>query len=270
MDIWQLLLVGIVQGLTEFLPISSSAHLVLLPELLGRADQGLQIDIAAHLGTFVAALVYFRRDWLDVLGMGPAEPSARSESRRLLVRLAVGTAPVLVAGYLMREWVATAARNPWIVAWAFILFGLLLGIADRRGRKTGGLETLTLRGALFAGFAQALALIPGASRSGTTITAGLLLGMTREAATRLSFLLFVPVSAAVGAYEAVQLWQAESSGQIGPMVVVGLASAVVGWICIHGLLGFVRRSSMMPFVIYRLVVGGAILVVLFRQGSDFF
>lgn len=269
MDIWQLLLVGIVQGLTEFLPVSSSAHLVLLPRLLGAPDQGLVMDVAAHVGTFAAALVYFRRDWLSLLGVGVADEGARSVGRQMAGRIAIATLPVLIAGFLLRDWVATAGRDPWIVAVAFIVFGLVLGVADRRGRKDRGVETISLAGAVLVGLAQAVALVPGASRSGTTISAGLLLGLRREDAARFSFLLFLPVSAAAGALEGLRLVQDGQFGaQLGPMAIVMVTSALAGVICIHVFLGFVRRSSMMPFVIYRVIFGLAILAaLLLRQGG---
>lgn len=269
MDIWQLLLVGIVQGLTEFLPVSSSAHLVLLPRLLGAPDQGLVMDVAAHVGTFAAALVYFRRDWLSLLGVGVADEGARSVGRQMAGRIAIATLPVLIAGFLLRDWVATAGRDPWIVAVAFIVFGLVLGVADRRGRKDRGVETISLAGAVLVGLAQAVALVPGASRSGTTISAGLLLGLRREDAARFSFLLFLPVSAAAGALEGLRLVQDGQFGaQLGSMAIVMVASALAGVICIHVFLGFVRRSSMMPFVIYRVIFGLAILAaLLLRQGG---
>ena len=267
MTIFQAVVLGIVQGLTEFLPVSSSAHLILVPRLLGWPDQGLDFDIAAHLGTFAAVLLYFRRDVLELVrGMTvglrrAADPEARAVSR-LGWWLVWSTAPVAVAGLLLADWIETSLRSPLVVAATSIGFGLLLAVADRWTRRERDLTSLTLGDSLAIGCAQALALVPGTSRSGITITAARLRGFDRPTAARFSFLLSIPAGFLVAAKDALDIAAGRvEATQYAPMLVGFLVSALSGYLVIGGLLTFLRHGSLMGFAIYRILLGGALLAI---------
>ncbi|MDX1384567.1 MAG: undecaprenyl-diphosphate phosphatase, partial [Thermoanaerobaculia bacterium] len=230
MSPWYWVLLAILQGLTEFLPISSSAHLILLPHVLDVPDQGLVFDVAANTGTLLAVVVYFRSELLRLAaGLGPSgAPGGRLEGeRRLALSLALASLPVLALGFLMRDLVATLARNPVLIATTSIVFGVLLWAVDRwRGgeREVGG---ATRADALWIGCGQALALIPGVSRSGITITAGLWRRFSREEAARYSFLLAVPVSVAAAGYESLGLLGTQLTGRVlAELALVVAVSAV--------------------------------------------
>jgi undecaprenyl-diphosphatase len=262
MSLGYLVLLAIVQGLTEFLPISSSAHLILLPRVLDAADQGLRFDVAANTGTFLAVLVYFRREVAAMVAAVLSNDAARAAERRLGWQIALGSAPVLVCGYLLRDLVATLGRSPLVVAVTSIVFGLLLGAADRYGRQRRSAGDLTFTDAALIGAAQALALVPGTSRSGVTMTAGIALHLRREEAARFSFLLALPVGAAAAFYEGLEAVRAGLDREtLAQLLVVVAASAVVGVAVIHFLLGFLRRRGMLGFAIYRVVLGIVILAV---------
>jgi len=265
MDPMQILLLALVQGLTEFLPISSSGHLILAPRLFGFADQGLVLDVAVHFGTLIAVVGYFRRDiwqiargWLVALPPGrPANPEAR-----LGWAIIIGVLPVVVVGLLLKDFVESELRHAWIIAATTIVFGLLLGWADWRARRERDITRLNLRDALLIGLAQVLALVPGTSRSGITMTAGLMLGLTREAAARFSFLLSIPTI--LGSSILILRDVLAAPETVDPTVLasaVGL-SALTAWACIHYFLAFIERIGMWPFVIYRLLLGAVILLVL--------
>lgn len=254
-------LLALVQGLTEFLPISSSAHLVLLPWVAGWSDQGLAFDVAVHAGTLAAVLAYFRDEiasvarqwWLSVTGR-PATRDARLGWAVLL-----GTLPVGLGGWLFGEHIETVLREPVPIALATIVFGLLLGWADRRGARQRDEHTLSWRDVLVVGVAQALALVPGVSRSGVTITAALALGLTRQGAARFSFLLAIPVIALAGAWKAHALL-APGAVIAWPGALAGAAvAAASAYLCIHFFLRLVERIGMLPFVAYRLLLGGVLL-----------
>ncbi len=265
----QLILVALVQGLTEYLPISSTAHLILLPRLSGWPDQGLAVDVAANTGTLAAVVVYFRRDLvrfaralLPAAG-GGVDPAAR----RMIPLLALASLPVLVAGVAAADWVAGDARSPGVIAWATIGFGLVLGAADRWGRQTRRLDQVTWRNAFVFGLAQALALIPGASRAGVTISAGRLLGFDRESSARFAFLLALPAGVFVAGKDGLDLLSgALPRSELPALLLVASLSAVVGYLVIGGLLGWLRRRSLQVFVGYRLVLG-TVLLVLFRDSA---
>ena len=262
--IGQAILIALVQGLTEFLPISSSAHLILLPRIFGWVDQGLAFDLATHAGSLVAVLVYFRREIGELFRGAPelADPEEWSPGRgaHLLVALALGTVPVALAGLFLQGFVAGAARDPILIAWTSIGFGLLLGWADWRGRRVRGLEDLTFSTAGVVGLFQALALIPGTSRSGITITAALLLAYRRPAAARFSFLLAIPVGLLVTGKDLVDLL----SGAVGPvdwpLLALGFSMAALSaYLVITWFLGWLERRSLQVFVVYRVLLGLAIL-----------
>jgi undecaprenyl-diphosphatase len=263
---FQAVILAIVQGVTEFLPISSSGHLILVPRLFGWPDQGLDFDIATNTGTLLAVLLYFRRDLRDLVA-GFLSGRARSrdgtfEPRPMALKIVLGTVPAVLAGLLLKHWIESAVRgNLWIIAGTTLGYGLLLGLADRIGRQTRSVGDLGWGDALLIGCAQALALIPGTSRSGATITAGLLLGLRREAAARFSFLLSVPVGVAVAAKSLFDLRQAGGApaGFWFPTLLALAVSALVGYLVIAWLLAFIRRQKMTVFVVYR--VGLALLIV---------
>ena len=263
MDWWHAASLAIIQGLTEFLPISSSGHLVLIPHLLGWPDQGLQFDVAVHVGSMVAIIVYFRRDFLDLLRAARRRnPDTDAAGLHLGALLVVATIPAGLAALLFGQIVESTLRNPTSVAVSLIVFGLLLWWADAKSRRTRDYHSLDWRGALLIGCAQAIALFPGTSRSGITITAGLMLGLTREAAAQFAFLMAVPVIFLAGAWEIAHLFRDTAQPDWGAIVVGFAVSAVTAYLCIHWFLKFLRRYSLCPFVIYRLVLGVALLAFL--------
>jgi undecaprenyl-diphosphatase len=269
MTIMQTLLLAALQGLTEFLPISSSAHLLLVPILSGWKDQGQLFDLAVHFGSLAAVLLYFRRDiqrivraWLS----STFTSSLRCDDARLGWAVLWGTVPVGLAGLLFRDEIAIVLRDPRIGALTIgassIVFGLLLGWADWRGRGERRERDLGWRDIAFIGCAQAFALIPGASRSGTTMAAGLMLGLTREAAARFSFLLSIPV---ILLATALQLGSAVGEGRAVDWTLLALGGAAAfaaALATIHLFLQFIARIGMQPFVLYRLALG-AVLIALY-------
>lgn len=260
LQLLQVVLVALVQGLTEFLPISSSAHLILLPRLVGWYDQGLSFDIATHAGSLVAVLAYFRREVVELFRAVPdlADAKEREPGRpaHLLLCLAVGTVPVALGGYLLQDWVAGGAREPILIAATSIGFGLLLGWADWRGRRVRDLAGLTMTAAGVIGLFQTLALIPGTSRSGITITAALLLSYTRPAAARFSFLLSIPVGLLVTGKDAFDLLAAPAGTVDWLAVLIGFAvAALSAYAVIVWFLAWLERRSLQVFVVYRVALG---------------
>ncbi len=263
MDAVQAVILAFLQGFTEFLPISSSGHLILVPQLLGWADQGLAFDVAVHLGTLAAVLAYFRRDllvmtreWFASLRGGPAGPDAR-----LAWRVILGTVPVVIAGALLAGPVEATLRSPLVVAAATAGFGVLLWLADRRGARVRDEHSLSWTDALVIGLAQVLALIPGTSRSGITMTAGLMLGLRREAAARFSFLLAIPVILAAATLELTVLLRTPGPRDWTALGLGTVVSAVVAYVTIRGFLALLNRIGMAPFAIYRVLLGAVILWV---------
>lgn len=265
-ETWQIIVLAVVQGITEFLPVSSSAHLILVPRLFGWNDQGLALDGAMHLGTLIAVLWYFRkglwpltRDWVaSVRGQG------MTDHARLAWAVLLGTLPVAIAGLLAHDWIAQSARSPVLIAGTTLGYGLLLGVADRYAGRRVGRDEFALRwrdAAIIAG-AQALALVPGTSRSGITMTAGLFCGLSRTGAARFSFLLSIPVTALAGGYEGLDLLQHASPAVLGQAGIAALVAALSGYLAIAFLIRLVSQRGLMPFVVYRLALG-AVLVALF-------
>jgi undecaprenyl-diphosphatase len=257
---------ALVQAVTEFLPISSSAHLILVPRLLGWPDQGLAFDIATNTGTMLAVIAYFRRDLLELaaglLGRRQGEVEGMPP-RRFFWALVVGTAPAAVAALLIHHWVETVARDPRILATTLIVFGLVLLAADRLGARRRELAGLGIGDALLIGLAQALALVPGTSRSGATIAAALALGFRRPAAARFSFLLAIPVGILAAGYDGLKILSGKVAlSELAPMVVAVVVSAVAGYLVIGWLLGWLQRQTLSLFVVYRLALGVTIAVVL--------
>lgn len=261
MTLIQVVVLALIQGLTEFLPISSSAHLILGGRAFGWPEQGLTFDVATHFGTLLAVLVYFRRDLGRMIGACVSAPPDEQgvADRRMAWLIALASLPVLVVGFLTNALVSEHLRDIHVIAWATIGFGLLLWWAEARGPRNLELDGLRWKPALVIGLAQVLSLIPGTSRSGITITAGRFLGLDAPAAARFSFLLSIPVIAAAGAFGAWQVWSgAASIDWVEFGLGAGLA-AIAGWICIAAFLAVVERIGLMPFVIYRLLLGAALL-----------
>lgn len=250
----QAVALGTLQGTTEFLPISSSAHLALLPWLLGWEDPGLTFDVALHMGTLAALLLYFGGDWLALARGAWRDP--RSREGRTLAWLALATLPAGLSGLLLEDYAEGVWRSPPLMAATVAGFGLLLAWAQRRGAKDKAVGYLGWLRALRIGLGQALAVIPGVSRSGITITVGLLEGLTEVEAARLSFLLSAPIIAGAGLHK---LRHLGPTAVDGPFWAGIAASALTGWLSIRILLGYVGRCGYRPFVLYRLGLGAAIL-----------
>jgi undecaprenyl-diphosphatase len=265
---FQAIVLGIVQGLTEFLPVSSSGHLILVPYFLHWPDQGLGFDIATNTGTLIAILAYFHRDVRDLItGFFTNAPRSRDGEfapRPVAWAIIVGTIPAGIAGLLAKHWIETYARNPLLIAGTTLFYGILLFVADRVGRKERLMDQITLMDGVIVGCAQALALIPGTSRSGITITAALLLGFARPAAARFSFLLTIPISILAAGKEAKDLLAAGvGRAELVPMAIGLVVSALVGYVVIAWLIAWVRRRDLTVFVIYRVLLAAVILATLY-------
>jgi undecaprenyl-diphosphatase len=250
------IVLGLVQGLTEFLPVSSSGHLILVPLLFGWPDQGLAFDAVTHLGTLAALLAYFRAELRALM--------AGTLSRRLALMIVVATIPAGVAGLVFGRWIETHVRSALVIAVTTAAWGLVMWLADRRAVAsvpgTGEpLERVTWTQGLVAGTAQALALIPGTSRSGITITAGLLTRLDRATAARYAFLLSIPITAAAGSYKTLHLVRhGTPAGEAGPLVLAVLTAFASGWFAVWFLVNYLRTRSLRPFVVYRLALAAVI------------
>lgn len=267
MGIFEAILLGILQGLTEFLPISSSAHLRVASELLGIGDAGAAFTAITQIGTEAAVIVFFWRDIVRIIGRwfrSLAGSVPRKDPDALMGWwIIIGTIPIVVLGLLFQDQIETTLRSLWFVAISLIVFGLLLGVADRVGRKERTLEQLTWKHGLLYGGAQALALIPGVSRSGGTITAGLLMGYTRVAAARYSFLLAIPAVLGSGFYQMFKAIKAPSTGApMGLTLVATLVAFIVALFVIGLFMKYISKRSFLPFVIYRVLLGIGIIVLL--------
>ncbi|HVR72492.1 MAG TPA: undecaprenyl-diphosphate phosphatase [Vicinamibacteria bacterium] len=263
MSWFQALVLGVLQGLGEFLPISSSGHLIVAPWLLGWPVQSLSFDVALHVGTLAAVLWAFRRDWWTILGRTwqgarRGAPFAEPEGR-LLGLLALGSVPAAVAGLFLEDWAETVFRSPALVGVTMALMGLVLYLADRRAEHAAPPRAVTLRDAVLIGCAQALALVPGVSRSGATITMGLFLGFRREEAARFSFLLATPITFGAALLKVPHLFE---GAELAPVVIGMVAAAVVGFLSIRVLLTYVRTRTYRPFVAYRLAFAALVALVL--------
>ncbi len=264
MDVIQAIALAILQGLTEFLPISSSAHLILMPILFGWQDQGVAFDVAVHVGTLTAVVAYFRHDLYDMISawFGSLIGKGNNDQSRLAWYVILGTIPVGLVGICLPGNIETWLRSPLVIAAATIVFALLIWFAEKTAKQN--VEKLTLWNTFCIGLFQAIALIPGTSRSGITITAGLLLGLSREQAARFSFLLSIPVITLAGMLKTIELLQ---SGQpvMWDMLFIGAGlSGVVAYLTIAWFLRLLDRVGLMPFVWYRLILGIFLFAVFLR------
>jgi undecaprenyl-diphosphatase len=262
---FEAVVLGVVQGLTEFLPISSSAHILIVSQLFGWRDPGAAFTAVSQIGTETAVLLYFRKDLKRILVAWFTSVRLRQRPQSLDARMGwyilIGTLPIAILGLTFATQIETAARNLYLVAFTLIGFGVILGVADRLGKKTKGLEQLRIRDGLIFGFGQALALIPGVSRSGATISTGLFLGYNREAATRYAFLLAIPAVLASGLYEATKIGNGVNV-EWGQTIVATVIAFIIGYAVIAWLLRWVTTHSYTPFVIYRIALGSLILILL--------
>lgn len=261
-DWLQALILALIQGLTEFLPISSSAHLILPAQLFAWQDQGLAFDVAVHFGTLLAVMLYFKTDIVRLTQQFfmtgfSTSPSAEA---RLAWYIILATIPAGLAGILLDDFIQTHLRSTLVIALATIGFGVFLGVSDKFGSQAKQLGQMTLMMALIIGLAQALALIPGTSRSGITMTAALFLGLHKVAAARFSFLLSIPLILAAGGLKFVQLVRSTLPVDWAILALAVVVSAVSAWLCIHYFLRFIERIGMLPFVLYRLLLGGVLLL----------
>ena len=265
----QAIILGISQGLTEFLPISSTAHTLIVSKLLGWPDPGAAFTAVSQVGTEMAVVIYFRKDIARILRTWTASiwtPSLRSNpDAKMGWYVIVGTMPIGVTGLVFRDAIETTARNLWLVACALIFMGILLGVADRYASHTKDESDLTWRNAVLFGFGQALALIPGVSRSGATITAGLIQGFKRDVVARYSFLLAIPAVFASAALESGKIASDEFVNWPATLVSTGIAF-VVGYAVISTLMKYLQTKTFMPFVIYRIALG-TLLIGLLATGA---
>jgi len=262
MDLLHTLLLAIVQGLTEFLPISSSGHLILLPYVVGWRDQGLAADVAAHFGTLLAVIYYFKRELKEmaVAWWGSVFHRRSSAESSLAWAVLWGTVPLALSGLLLYDLVQTL-REPLLIAATTAGFGILLWVSDKTGRRTLSEYQIGWRHVLVIALAQALALIPGTSRSGITMTAALGAGLTRSAAARFSFLLSVPAIALASGYQTLKLIQSAEPVNWGTLASIVLLSAISAYICIDLFLKFLEKTGMAPFAVYRVLLAGVIYLV---------
>jgi undecaprenyl-diphosphatase len=261
------LVLGILQGLGEFLPISSSGHLIVAPWLLGWPVQSLSFDVALHVGTLAAVLWAFRGDWITIFartwhGLRRGNPLAEPEGR-LLLYLALASIPAAIAGLLLEDWAETVFRSPALVATDMAVLGVILYFADRRADRAEQERPVTLRDAMLIGCAQALALVPGVSRSGATITMALFLGYRRQEAARFSFLLATPITFGAALLKVPHLFE---GGETTAIVIGMVSAAVVGFLAIRVLLAYVRTRTYRPFVVYRLAFAVLVWTVLLVRG----
>ena len=260
----QIVVLAIVQGLTEFLPISSSGHLVLVPYLVEWTDQGLAFDVAVHFGSLIAVCAFFREDIVGLLrgSLRILGGDVSSPQSYMALAIALGTIPAAVAGLAFASWIEDNLRDPSIIVYTLAGYGILMALADRYAKRDKGITDVRIRDAVIIGLAQALALVPGTSRSGVTITAGRLLGFERQDAARFSFLLSAPVILLATVYKGGQLILGDTSVPWGELALGVVVSAIVAYISIEFFMRFVSRIGLAPFAAYRLALAALILYVL--------
>tara|TARA_B100000315_G_scaffold207884_1_gene202810 strand:- start:620 stop:1432 length:813 start_codon:yes stop_codon:yes gene_type:complete len=263
-----LLLVALVQGVTEFIPVSSSAHLILLPTVTGWVDQGLNIDIAAHLGSLAAVIVYLHQDIICLLrGSANILLGRANADGRLILWLVVASAPAILVGGILVNFNANLFRNIEIVAWATLIGAAVLMVVDKFGPKSRVIKNMTVKEALGIGIAQILALVPGASRAGVTITAALFCGYDRREAARFSMLLSIPIILAAGGFNAAQLTVRGEIALTQAALLTAALSFLVSYITINFMMEWLRHASYMPFIIYRIAIGVTLLLCIYTDVS---
>jgi undecaprenyl-diphosphatase len=264
MTMLQLIVLAVVQGLTEFLPISSSGHLVLVPSIFGWTDQGLAFDVAVHFGSLIAVCMFFRDDIVNIMrGAGKIlTGNVRAGEARMVWYLGFATVPAALTGLLFAAWIAANLRNPMVVVVTVSGYGVLMALADRFASSDRSISELGMRDAILIGLAQALSLIPGTSRSGVTITVGRMLGFARHDAARFSFLLSVPVILLAAIYEGVILVTGHVEVAWHNLGLAALVSAVVAYLSIGFFMRFVSVIGLLPFAVYRILLAGVIIYVL--------
>lgn len=260
----QVIILAIVQGLTEFLPISSSGHLVLVPAFFEWVDQGLAFDVAVHFGSLLAVLAFFRNDIIGLIKGGFQVLGGKVETveSRLALGIVLGTVPAAIAGLLLVDWIEANLRSPSVIVFTLSGYAILMILADKLGRRERNISHVTLKDAVLIGCAQALALIPGTSRSGITITAGRFLGFERQDAARFSFLLAVPVILLATMFSLLGLLMSDDAVEWGQLAIGVVVSAVVAYLSIEFFMRFVSKIGLLPFAIYRLLLAAIIVYVL--------
>lgn len=260
----QIVVLAVVQGLTEFLPISSSGHLVLVPYAFGWNDQGLAFDVAVHFGSLIAVLLFFRTDVAALLRGGVQVLGGRVETieSRLALGIGLGTVPAAVAGLLAAGWIESNLRSPAVIVVTLSGYAMLMLLADRYGKRTRDIADVRVKDALLIGLAQTLALIPGTSRSGVTITAAMALGLERQDAARFSFLLAVPVILLATGYEMLGMLLGDEPVPWADFGIAAFIAGIVAYLSIDFFMRFVSRIGLLPFAIYRLLLAGIILYVI--------
>lgn len=265
MTLFEIIILAIIQGLTEFLPISSSAHLILPSAVFGWHNQGLAYDVAVHVGSLLAVMIYFRKDILRLLAAWFKHGFSQQQNSdsKLAWWVILATIPAIIVGFILKDFVEVYGRSALVIASTTIIFGLLLWYADRKASMQKTIEQITWKNALFIGIAQAIAVIPGTSRSGITMTAGLMLGLNRESAARFSFLLSIPVILGAGLLATVDLIQSPDPVQWMELLIGATVSFLCAYACIYLFLAWISRIGMLPFVIYRLILGVLLLLFVF-------
>jgi undecaprenyl-diphosphatase len=264
MSYFEAIFLALIQGLTEFLPISSSAHLILPSAILGWDDQGLAFDVAVHVGTLLAVVIYFRKEVVTLLRafFGSVFKKQHNKESKLAWLIILATIPAGLAGLFLNDLIEMYLRSAYVIAISTIVFGVLLWWADKNSSLTKDEYQAGWKQALFVGFAQAMAMIPGTSRSGATITAALYLGFTREAAARFSFLMSIPIITLAGGYLGSKLAVSGDPIDLSVLMTGVLVSFISAYLCIHFFLKLISRMGMTPFVIYRLILGFGLLIFL--------
>lgn len=265
MTLFEIIILAIIQGLTEFLPISSSAHLILPSEVLGWDNQGMAFDVAVHVGSLLAVMIYFRQDiWRLMLAwLQSGLTTTQTNDSKLAWWVILGTIPAVLIGFMFKDYLEVYGRSALVIAVTTIGFGLLLWYADQKASLSKNITQLTWKNAVVIGIAQAIAVIPGTSRSGITMTAGLMLGLDRESAARFSFLLSIPVILGAGTLATYDLIQTPSEVDWYALLFGAAFSFVSAYACIYLFLAWISRLGMTPFVIYRLILGVALLAFVF-------
>ena len=272
----QILILAAIQGITEFLPISSSGHLILVPNIIGLADQGLMMDVAVHVGTLAAVIIYF---WRDILGMITAlfRVFQQMANHRkfdaefwLFCKLVIATLPTIMAGFYVNKYMGADLRTLELIGWTTLSFGILLFIADKINMTVRKMEHISFRGAFFIGLMQAVALVPGTSRAGITMTAARFLGVERQDAARFSLLLSIPTIIGAGVLKGFELSETENTVLIYDVLMLAGFSFLFALVAISLLMVWLRRASFTPFVIYRILLGSMLLGIVYYGGNFVF